>query len=269
MLRRFVSANCTRRTTLTLQDSIRKDLLVLWLSIAAVAMVLVALLILLVQQSAGPQLARARGQASVSCEALRAGAARLHMGAPGDSSVSPSSQKLPGAQAILDLVLRDRPGMEGGFWQTDAGVVAYAFPTYDGTGIKRDPPSAELERIVATAQRALQTNGLVTDIRPGLREAVVFSACPIDSPPHVLAAWTLTRVTLISADVVNPLILTLSLLLCMVVLSGVCLGRMLARWRQQSAQLQAQLAQAERLAALGRMSPALLTRFATHLERCA
>ena len=32
--------------------------------------------------------------------------------------------------------------MEGGFWREGPGVVAYAFPTYDGSGIKRDAPSA-------------------------------------------------------------------------------------------------------------------------------
>lgn len=249
----ILQTGLTRSITLTLQESIRKDLMILWLSIAAVALVLIALLFVLAHQSAGPQFARARSQASVSCQALRAGTGRLDAGT-GPNAGAPD---WAGAQAILDLVLRDRPGMEGGFWQTGSGVVAYAFPTYDGTGIKRDPPSAELDRIAAIAQRALQTNDVVTDVRPGLREAVVFSACPIDSQPRGLAAWTLTRVTLIGADVVNPLILAVSLLLCMVVVSGVWLGRMLARWRRQSAQLQTQLAQAERLATLGRMSAGL------------
>ncbi len=224
----------------------RRELLILWLAIAAVSVVLAALLLVLIRQGAGPQIVRATRQASVSCEALRAGAERMALAAP------PSA-----AQAVLDLALRDMPGTEGGFWRTGPGVVAYAFPTYDGTGIKRDPPSAELERIGSTAQRALDSASLVTDVRPGLREAVVFAACPVDAQPRGLTAWTLVRVPLISPDVINPLILAVSLLLCMVVVSGVWLGRMLGRWRRQSAALQLQLAQSERLATLGRVSAGL------------
>jgi signal transduction histidine kinase len=227
----------------------RRDLLILWLAIAVVSLVLAALLLVLIRQGAGPQITRATHQASVSCEALRAGAERMALAAPD----APSSA----SQAVLDLALRDRPGTEGGFWRAGAGVVAYAFPTYDGTGIKRDPPSAELERIGSTAQRALDSASLVTDMRPGLREAVVFSACPVDAQRRGLAAWTLVRVPLIGADVINPLILAVSLLLCTVVVSGVWLGRMLARWRRQSEALQQQLAQSERLATLGRVSAGL------------
>ncbi|MCK6395246.1 HAMP domain-containing sensor histidine kinase [Zoogloea sp.] len=227
----------------------KRDLLILWLAIAAVSLVLAALLLVLIRQGAGPQIARATHQAAVSCEALRAGAERMVLADLGASSSA--------SQAVLDLALRDRPGTEGGFWRADAGVVAYAFPTYDGTGIKRDPPSAELERIASTAQRALDSASLVSDVRPGLREAVVFSACPVDAKPLGLAAWTLMRVPLIGADVVNPLILAVSLLLCMVIISGAWLGRMLARWRRQSESLQRQLAQSERLATLGRVSAGL------------
>lgn len=238
-----------RRDLLNLRASLRRDVLILWLAITAVSLVLAALLLVLIRQGAGPQIVRATHQASVSCEALRAGAERMALAAPD----TPSSA----SQAVLDLALRDRSGTEGGFWRGDAGVVAYAFPTYDGTGIKRDPPSAELERIGSTAQRALDSASLVTDVRPGLREAVVFAACPVDAQPRALAAWTLVRVPLISPDVINPLILAVSLLLCMVVVSGAWLSRMLERWRRQSAALQQQLAQSERLATLGRVSAGL------------
>lgn len=244
-----------RSAILSPQKSIRRDLAILWFWIAIVALVLAGLLVTLSRQGASSQVARARDLAAVSCEALRAGAGRLQQF--GAASPQAEASGLPGAQAILDLALRDRPGMEGGFWRPGAGVVAYAFPTYDGTGIKRDPPSAELERIGATAQRALDAAELVTDMRPGLREAVVFAACPADTPNDPLAAWTLTRVPLIGGDVINALILAVSLLLGMVVVSGLWLGRTFVRWRRQSEDMQRQLQQAERLATLGRMSAGL------------
>lgn len=231
---------------LPLQKYVRRDLLILWLVIAVVALVLVWLLLVLGRQGAGVQVSRARHVAAVSCEALQAGAARLAGG------MSPA-----GAQAVLDLALRDQAGVEGGFWQAGAGVVAYAFPTYDGTGIKRDPPSAELERIAATAQRVLDSGTPVVDMRPGLREAVVFAACPPEMAGSGQIAWTLLRVPLIAAEVINPLILAVALLLGLVLASGAWLAWTLSRWRGQAARLQAQLAQAERLATLGRLSAGL------------
>ena len=59
---------------LPLQKFVRRDLLILWLLIAAVALVLGWLLLVLGQQGAGPQISRARHVASVSCEAMQAGA---------------------------------------------------------------------------------------------------------------------------------------------------------------------------------------------------
>lgn len=229
--------------------------MILWLTISAVALVLAWLLLLLTRQGTEPQIARARHAAGVSCSALQAGAAR--MGLAGLMADTPSAQARSAAQAVLDLALRERPGMEGGFWREGPGVVAYAFPTYDGSGIKRDAPSAEMERIASTAQRARDSAGLVTDLRPGLREAVVFAACPAQADAPALVAWTLMRVPLISADVVNPLILAVSLLLGMVLVSGLWLGRMLRRWQRQSAQMEQQLLGAERLATLGRLSAGL------------
>lgn len=248
---------------LSLQKSIQRDLVVLWLTISAVALVLAWLLLLLTRQGTDQQIDRARHAAGVSCSALQAGAAR--MGLAGLMADTPPAQAFAAAQAVLDLALRDRPGMEGGFWRAQAdagagagtGVVAYAFPTYDGSGIKRDAPSAEMERIASTAQRARDSAGLVTDLRPGLREAVVFAACPAQADAPGLVAWTLMRVPLISADVVNPLILAVSLLLGMVLVSGLWLGRMLRRWQRQSAQMEQQLLGAERLATLGRLSAGL------------
>ncbi|WKL15871.1 ATP-binding protein [Comamonas testosteroni] len=221
--------------------------------IAAVALVLGWLLLTLSRQGSGPQIAHAQRLTSTSCRALQAGAEHLSQQSADTSiSVAPAI-----VQAVLDLALRDQPGMEGGIWRADAGVVAYAFPTYDGTGIKRDPPSAELERIASTAQRAQDAGVLVTDIRPGLREAVAFAACPVDLGDKRLVAWTLMRVPIMAAETVNTLILAVSLLLALVVVSGAWLGRMISRWQRQSAELRKQLAQSERLATLGRVSAGL------------
>jgi two-component system sensor histidine kinase HydH len=259
------------RPPLLLQKTIKRDLLVLWISIAAVSVLLTWLMLQLSRQGAAAQIDDARQQAAISCETIRAGAGRTRTATAAANSVggmlTPSA-----AQAVIDLALRDQSGVEGGFWRADRGVVAYAFPTYDGSGIKRDPPAAELERIGSTAQRAQDAASLTIDVRPGLREAVVFSACPVDAektganavqtgqaaadtPP--LIAWTLQRVSVIRTDVVNKLTMATSLLLGLVIVSGAWLGWMLARWRRHAAQLSLQLAQSERLATLGRISAGL------------
>ncbi|KAB2888546.1 MAG: sensor histidine kinase, partial [Burkholderiaceae bacterium] len=99
--------------------------------------------------------------------------------------------------------------------------------------------------------------GLVTDVRPGLRGAAVFAACPVEADDRRLIAWTLMRVPLLAAETVNTLILAVSLLLALVVVSGAWLGWMISRWQRQSAHLREQLAQSERLATLGRVSAGL------------
>ncbi|WP_408159327.1 sensor histidine kinase [Herbaspirillum lusitanum] len=235
---------------------IKRDLLILWISIAVVALVLMWLMLQLSLQGSGSQIAQARARASISCEALRAGAQRA------SSAVGPAgSDDLPiprsALSAVIDLALRDEPGMEGGFWQSGKGIVAYAFPTYDGTGVKRDPPSAELDRIESTAQRAQAAASQIVDVRPGLREAVVFVACPVDAAPMPLIAWNLRRVPVLSEAVMSRLIVALSLLLGFVLVSGAWLGWMLTRWRRQTDLLTQQLAQSERLATLGRLSAGL------------
>ncbi|MFL9877802.1 ATP-binding protein [Herbaspirillum rhizosphaerae] len=229
--------------------------MILWILIATVALTLAWLLLQLSRQGASSQIAQARNRVSISCETIRAGALRAHLVASkNDVATSLSSSA---SQAVIDLALNEEPGMEGGFWQAGQGVVAYAFPTYDGTGIKRDPPSAELERIVSIAQRARDSASLITDVRPGLREAVVFAACPVESDSIPLIAWTLKRVPIFGADVLNQLLIALGLLLGFVILSGAWLGWTITRWRQQFAQVSEQLAQAERLATLGRISAGL------------
>lgn len=242
------------RTTHT----IKRDLVILWLFIALIALVLAWLLLQLSRQGASAQIDAATKQATLSCETIRSGALAGQRLRGGDTPT-----RVATLQAALDLGLRDQSGVEGGFWAPVSGVLAYAFPTYDGSGIKRDAPSAELERIVGTAQRALDTAGMVSDVRPGLREAVVFAACPVDpvsaasapsAPPGALVAWTLKRVPLMSATVLNQLLLSTSLLLGFVILSGIWLGWTLSRWRAHTAALASQLAHAERLATLGRVA---------------
>ncbi len=233
---------------LNIKHTIQRDLAILWAFIALIALLLAFLMWQLSRQGAAAQVAQASHQSVISCAAMGAGLA--HAMAGSTTVASPVTVM----QAVIDLALRDQPGIEGGFWREPDGVMAYAFPTYDGSGIKRDAPGAEMERIDATARRALDGHVTITDVRPGLREAVVFAACPLTAGKQRIAAWTLKRVPVMSASVLDQLLLAIALLLGFVIASGLWLGATLSRWRGQSERLATQLAQSERLATLGRVA---------------
>jgi two-component system, NtrC family, sensor histidine kinase HydH len=233
-------------------NTLRRDLIALWSVIAAVSSILVWLLFELSRQGATAQIEQARFHAATSCQVMQHGALQAKLLPAPTERVNAE-----GWQAIIDLALREEAGSEGGFWQAGKGVFAYAFPTYDGTGVKRDPPSAELEKITNMAELASHRHQLIVEVRPGLREAIVFAACPLDKMQDAPVAWVMKRILLIQADVLNHLSLALALLIGLVVMSGAWLAWMLGRWQRQVTTLVQQLAQSERMATLGRVSAGL------------
>lgn len=277
--------------------SLGQGLAMLWVSIAVVALTLAWTVWSLSRQGA---------EALVRTAVVRVGAACAEMVAAQARAAQLSVADAPAAmEAAIDLALRDMPGVEGGLWQRGRGVVAYAFPTYDGSGIKRDVPEAERERIEVLAARAHAAAQALTEVRPGLRETVVLHACPDRAPQPTMVGWTLQRVPTVAAEALEHLTFALGLLLGFVVLSGGWLGWTLTRWgrglqtleralstpppaapqpwvpptgvpeldrlgaalndhavraqraREQAERLSAELAQAARLAALGRLSAGL------------
>lgn len=65
---------------------------------------------------------------------------------------------------MIQIALHDLDGVEGGIWQTDRGSLAYAFPTYQGTGEKTDLPQAE-ESSIREAAESAALNGASFDRR--------------------------------------------------------------------------------------------------------
>jgi signal transduction histidine kinase len=223
---------------------LKRDLLWLWTAIAAMVVLLVWLLLQLGRQGADWQISAARSRAAVLCQIMRAGGERIDVGTSGDTAT---------ARAIVDMALREDAGVEGGLWD-QRGVFAYAFPTYDGSGAKTDVPAAELPRLAALSEQALAARAAVDEVRPGLREAVVYSACPVASG---VAGWTLTRVATIADGALRHLILALSLLLGSLVLAGAGFALLLTRWGREAQRLSAQLVASERMAALGGLAAGL------------
>lgn len=140
---------------------------------------------------------------------------------------------------VVQLVLADAPGVEGGVWDLHKGFVAYAYPTYDGSDHKTDIPAAEWANIVNTAQQSVTTRQAAQYRRDGRREVLLISACPLASGS---AAWTMTRVPASKADAWRPLVVGMLLIFAMVAISAIALGVLVRRWSQRLQRIQQALA---------------------------
>ena len=88
-----------------------------------------------------------------------------------------------------------RRGVEGGVWRENQGSIAYAFPTYEGTGPKTDLPAAELETIRQINADAARGGLPVTIRQVGRSQVLAVSACLVQGSARAVTAWAMTRVT--------------------------------------------------------------------------
>jgi signal transduction histidine kinase len=153
---------------------------------------------------------------------------------------------------VLDLVLIRQEGIEGGFWagpattanarQTASGdFLAYAFPTYGGSGVKRDIPEAETPFILRTLGQAKQTGQIDADALSSGSDAVVVVACPV--PRHAdLFAWMLTRARPPLGPYGERAASILAGALAIIVVAALCLALALRRWKHNLTRLERSLA---------------------------
>ncbi len=130
--------------------------------------------------------------------------------------------------AAIGLALTRSDGVEGGIWQADAGPLAYAFPTYEGTGPKTDIPAAEHDQIQAIIRQAARDEQAVDRRTASGSQSLLLHACPLNGPIARLTAWTMTRVRAVHG--LQPLQLGLSVLLALMAVMSVWLGRTLMVW---------------------------------------
>src|SRR5439155_8126444 len=102
------------------------------------------------------------------------------------------------------LALRDKDGVEGEIWDRSQGFVAYAFPTYEGSAVKRDVPAAEQSRISALARSSIDAGAPQLEMQRGKREASIVAACPL-AGGTAMASWTLKRLPAELAEVYDRL----------------------------------------------------------------
>ena len=208
--------------------SLKIRLLGLW-ALSLVASVAVGILLIqLYRQSTAAQVGHAAAVIARSCDMIQE---RFGFYVAGWSNPAPKQfdERLRSdLNAVVAVALAHQDGVEGGIWQTDLGSLAYAYPTYQGTGLKTDLPAAERDEIQAANQRTAQDEQPFDRQTTSRTQTLLLHACPLNGPISGLTAWTMTRVQ--SAPGLRPLQFGFGILLALMVVMSAWLGRTLFVW---------------------------------------
>ncbi|WP_428493560.1 sensor histidine kinase [Rhodopila sp.] len=208
--------------------SLRTRLFGLWgLSLAA-CIAVGFLLLQLYQQSTDAQVGRAEAVIARACDLIRDRYGFYATGWAGPRQGQPDDRLRSDLATAVGLALAKQQGVEGGIWQAGAGPLAYAFPTYEGTGPKTDLPTAERDQIRAVNQQAARDEQFVDRRTTFGSQTLLLYACPLSGPIAGLTAWTMTRVQ--SVRGFQPQQLGLGVLLALMLLMSAWLGRTLLVW---------------------------------------
>jgi signal transduction histidine kinase len=234
------------------KPSFSTQLFALWLLVAVLCGLLTAAVWLMLSSALGERVTTAKQQATAACTSV---ASRYDL-----SMQRPAEANVDLMHAVLDLVLIRTEGIEGGFWNgassASNGFLAYAFPTYEGSGVKRDIPEAETPLIVRTLKTAAGTGQMRVDVVSSGADAVVAVACPVPNHAH-LFAWMLTRARPPLGPYGERAAGILASVLAFIVALALFLAVMLRRWKRKLTQLEQALGpagaleQGQRLARVG------------------
>lgn len=236
------------------RPSFSTQLYALWILVAILCSLLTAAVWLMLSSALGERVAAAKQQAIATCT-VAASRYDLSVQRPGEANVDLM-------HAVLDLVLIRTEGIEGGFWTpapapgAPDGFLAYAFPTYEGSGVKRDIPEAETPLILRTLRSVSVAGQMRADVVSSGADAVVAVACPV--PHHAgLLAWMLTRARPLLGPYGQRAAAFLAGVLAIIVVLALLLAMALRRWKRNLMRLEQALApdgrleQGERMERLG------------------
>lgn len=195
------------------------------------------LLVQLSRQSTAAQIERAEAVVAHACDLIRD---RYTFYSAGWSGPAALDDTLRADLAVtVGVALARQPGVEGGVWQADAGPLAYAFPTYEGSGPKTDLPVAERDQIAAINREALRNDQTVGRQVATGAQTLLLQACPLAGPVSGLTGWTMTRVRAVEGFL--PLELGLGVLLGLMLAMSAWLGRTLLVWGRHVRRIEAEL----------------------------
>jgi signal transduction histidine kinase len=221
--------------------SLRTRLLALWLMLATSAAATGFLLFESYRQSANSQIVRAEDLIARSCRDIADRYAFVVAGWNRSTTDIDDTLKQRLVEAVQTALAR-APGVEGGIWQADAGSLAYAFPTYEGTGPKTDLPEAERTSIRQVNGDVARSERPLTIRQTTRSQVLLLHACPIAGPLPNVTAWTMSRVFTGQGPAYNQLLIGLTVLAVTVLGSAIWLGHILLSWSRKLARLEAALA---------------------------
>ena len=136
---------------------------------------------------------------------------------------------------VVQTALSRAVGVEGGVWQADSGSLAYAFPSYEGTGPKTDLPAAEESTIREVNAEALRAARPAIIRQAGRSQILIVQACPLRGPLPGATAWTMTRTFTAEGPAYNQLLAGLAVLALTIFGSAAWLARVLVSWSRKIA----------------------------------
>jgi two-component system sensor histidine kinase HydH len=240
--------------------SFARQLVLLWALVAVLCAVLIGVIVLIMQTDRSRQMNLAMQQTGAVCQSVATRYSQSTV-TRAPSSPQPGTPGHAGLmQAVLDVVLAQAPGVEGGFWGADSltpdapspanqslpaadapGFLAYAFPTYQGSGIKRDIPQAETPLILRTLRLSAARHASAAGSSGDAAQAVIVSACPVAGASG-LYAWMLTRTRAPLGEYGESLVTALAVILACILGVATLLGFALRRWKNKLATLEQALA---------------------------
>jgi signal transduction histidine kinase len=215
---------------------------VCWSAFLVAAIVVGALLLALYRQSTTEQLRRASAAVAHGCDAIARRYQFFVSGVPSAPTDLHAPAVAQGLTAAVRIALRDLTGVEGGIWQAQQGSLAYAFPTYEGSGEKTDLPPAEEAQIRAAAETAALDGAPLDRRHDGRLQALLLHACPLPGPISQLSAWAMTRIDTAGGRAYGQAMAGLAVLFVVVLGSAVWLGRLLLGWSRRLRRLESALA---------------------------
>ncbi len=192
-------------------------------------------------QSADVQIAQAESAAVAGCRDIADHYAFYVSGWSGHDAVIDDRLRND-LQDVVKVALGRADGVEGGIWRAADGSLAYAYPTYQGTGPKTDVPSAELHAIERINDDVLHARRPVTARQSGQSQVLVVHACPLNGAIPDATAWTMTRVYVGKGPAYNQLLMGLAVLGLTVLGSAAGLASALVAWSRKIARLESALA---------------------------
>src|ERR1700736_1152532 len=156
---------------------------VCWGLFLVAALVVGAMLVALYKETTTQRTDRAATSIARACEAI----------VRETDSLGPTARTKAEYARAVDHALSSFPGVEGGVWQSGLGSLAYAYPTYEGSGQKTDLPQAEEPTIRQVAETSAAARRPFEWKRDSRSQVLLISACPMTGAATSLTAWAMTR----------------------------------------------------------------------------